>query len=293
MEYQKVLKETEEKFRQADIETADLDTLILLSFVIKKPKEFILAHPEITLTKAQEKQFLTLAKKRSKRFPLAYIIGYKEFYGRKFVVNKDVLIPRPETEKIVELALNYINEKILNHHARIARCACESLRAGVQDDNSVSILDIGTGSGCIAITLALELEEYPAFATNYAEATLVKKSYAGLPAGKKLTYKIIASDISTKALAVAKLNAKKLKASSISFVKSDLFKNIKTKFDIIVTDLPYVEKEEIKNELNFEPQLALEDKNQIPQMLKDFKRYLNPNGILIYEITNGKVKMIK
>lgn len=245
MNYKKAIDLAVDNFSKAKIKTADLDAILLLGFVLKKDKEYILAHPEIKLEKKQEKQFSALAKLRAKRFPLAFILGHKEFYGRKFHINKDVLIPRPETERIIELALNKIK---------------------MEDKNKIwDILELGTGSGCIAIALALELEKIG------------------------FNYKIVASDISNKALKVAKFNAKKLKSKDINFVKSNLFQNISGKFDLIVTNLPYVKKSEIKDELAYEPNLALEDKKQIPQMLKQYKNYLNHKGILIYETTNGKV----
>ena len=248
MNYKKAIDLAVVNFSKAKIKTANLDAILLLSFVLKKDKEYILAYPEIKLEKKQEKQFFALAKLRAKRFPLAYILEYKEFYDRRFHVNKDVLIPRPETEKIIELALNKIK---------------------MENKNKVwNILELGTGSGCIAITLALELEKIG------------------------FDYKIIASDISNLALRIAKENLQNLKTQNIKFIKSDLFKNIKGKFDLILANLPYVKKSEIKDELTYEPILALEDKKQIPQILKEYKKYLKPKGILIYETINGKVLKI-
>ncbi|MDD3773763.1 MAG: peptide chain release factor N(5)-glutamine methyltransferase [Patescibacteria group bacterium] len=257
---------TEQKFKKAGIKTADLDALLLLKFILKKPKEYILAHPEKNLTKKQEKEFFVLVKKRASRFPVAYILGEQEFYGRKFKVNKNVLIPRPETEKIIELVLKKIKE--MPHFAK----GFPGLSFG---QKKLKILDLGTGSGCIAITLANELDK------------------------QKVKYQITASDISCDALKIAKENAKKLihrnhhekkpKESQIHFIKKDIFQNIKGKFNIIVANLPYVKAKEIKNELKFEPQLALLDQKQIPQMLKNYKKYLKNQGCLIYETINGKI----
>lgn len=255
MNLKDALKISEGKFRNVGIKTAGLDALVLLAFILEKPKEYILTYPEIKLTKKQKRQFFRLVEKRKKRLPLAYILRYKEFFGRKFLVNENVLIPRPETEKIIELTIKFIKKYLLT-------------RSALSNNKKWHILDLGTGSGCIAITLACELEK------------------------QKIKYQIIASDISQKALKIAKQNAKILKAKKINFVKSDLFKNIKGKFNLIVSNLPYVKKEEIKNELKFEPRLSLLDQKQIPQMLKQYKKHLKPNGILIYETINGKVKTI-
>jgi release factor glutamine methyltransferase len=266
MNLETALQLATKKIKQAKIETADLDALILLVHVLKKPKEYILAHPEIKLTKTQEKHFFAAVEKRASRFPLAYIIGRKEFYGRDFLVNENVLIPRPETEKIIDLALEKILEQVQNDKgAEILRSAQNDKREK-QNDKIISILDLGTGSGCIGITLAKELEK------------------------RGFNYKIIASDISNNTLKAAKENAKNLNAKKIRFIKSNLFQNIHGKFDLIVTNLPYVKKEEIKNELQFEPRLALLDQKQIPQMLKQAPKYLKPNGIVIYETTNGEAK---
>jgi len=239
---------SEKKLQKAKIKTAALDSLLILDFVLKKPKEYILAHKEKELTEKQKKQFFALAKLRSNHYPLAYILGRKEFFGYEFIVSKSVLTPRPETEKIVKLALNFIakNKK-----------------------KNWTILDLGTGSGCIAITLAKELEK------------------------RKIAYQIIANDISGKALSVAKQNKRKLNTKSIVFIKSDLFKNIKGKFDLILANLPYVPQKEIKNELMYEPKIALKDQGQIKKFLKQAPNYLRPNGLIIYEIYKGKTKILK
>jgi len=249
MNLEKAQKLASAKLKKADIKTASLDALILLSLVLKKEKEYILTHPEQGLIKNQQKQFLSLLEKRSKRFPLAYLTGEKEFFGYEFLVNKSVLIPRPETEQIIELALKNVKEN--------------------KKIKTWKILDIGTGSGCITISLAKELKRL------------------------HLDYKITASDISASALKIAKTNAKNLKTKKIIFIRSDLFKNINGKFNLILANLPYVKKCEIENELKFEPILALEDKNQIKKFLTLAPKFLEKNGLIIYETKNGKIKIKK
>ncbi|MCD6194821.1 peptide chain release factor N(5)-glutamine methyltransferase [bacterium] len=227
--------------------TPSLDTLLLLAFVLKKPKEFILAHSDLSLKPHFEIKFKNLIRKRQKHIPLAYLIKRKEFFGYSFYVDKKVLIPRPETEKIVEKTLNFIIQR---------------------SRKQWKILDLGTGSGCIAIALAKELEK------------------------RRIKFQIIASDISTKAIKVAKINAQK-NQTEIRFIKSNLFEAINDKFDLILANLPYLKKVEIKNELKFEPKLALQDKGQIEKLLKDAKKYLNPKGAVFYETVQGIIKIYR
>ncbi|OGF21082.1 protein-(glutamine-N5) methyltransferase, release factor-specific [Candidatus Falkowbacteria bacterium RIFOXYB2_FULL_38_15] len=188
-----------------------LDAEILLSFVIKKSKEFLYTYPEHKLTIGQIKNFKNLVNRRTKDEPVAYLTNHKEFYGLNFYVNKNVLIPRPETETLVEEIIeNNKNKKI-------------------------TIADIGTGSGCIAITLAKFLPKA----------------------------KIHATDICKKALNVASKNAETHNVK-INFIQGDLLEPLKNKkIDIVVANLPYGWKE-WKNissaetsGLNFEPQKAL------------------------------------
>lgn len=150
--------------------------------------------------------------KRARSVPVAYILGYREFFSRRFVVNPDVLIPRNETEELVEKAIAYI--------------------ATLEDE--VTVLDVGTGSGCIAVTLKAEL--------------------------KKLgrNDRIIASDISDKALNIAKKNAEILN-EQISFIKSDCLEKIDEDIDVIVSNPPYISKDGFISERvkNNEPHLAL------------------------------------
>jgi release factor glutamine methyltransferase len=146
------------------------------------------AHPAYELTESEQKLAEDYLKRRQNHEPVAYILGSKEFYGREFVVTPDTLIPRPETEAIIDLVKELSLEKL-------------------------KILDVGTGSGCIAITLKLELPESD----------------------------VMAVDISEKALVVAEKNADNLHAN-LEFKQSDLLKNVDEKFDIIVANLPYVDK---------------------------------------------------
>lgn len=194
--------------------TSQLDAEVILSFVINKPKEFIYTYPEFELTISQVKKFEELIKRRAKGEPVAYLTGKKEFYGRDFFVNKDVLVPRPETEVIIETLLS-------TPYSLLAK----------------TIAEIGSGSGCISITLAKEIP----------------------------SAKIIATDVCDKALKVAKKNAKQHKVlSKIKFYKGSLLEPIRNKkIDILVANLPYGWQEWKNNcsmetvGLKFEPAKAL------------------------------------
>ncbi len=125
---QNTLKEAAQKLLNAKIESAWLDAELILAFILKKSRTHILSHDELLLNKIQFKKFNLLIKQRLNFVPIAYILGYKEFYGLKFKVTKDTLVPRPESELMVEEALRYINPKTL-------------------------VIDIGTGSGCLLVSI--------------------------------------------------------------------------------------------------------------------------------------------
>jgi release factor glutamine methyltransferase len=174
--------------------------------------------------------------RRQKGEPVAYILGYKDFMGLRFKVNKDVLIPRPETEELVDRVLSATADLIRNPNKQILK--------QVQNDD-VKILDVGTGSGCIAVAIAKQLQQVQISIRQLADK-----------------YQIYASDISPKALAVAKHNAKTHQVK-IKFIHSDLLSQIRMKLDVIVANLPYgwqAWKNNTSTEtvgLKFEPQQAL------------------------------------
>ncbi len=195
-----------------------------LSFVLKKPREFLFAHPEKKLSFWQSRRYKNLINRIIKNIPLAYLFKEKEFYGLSFFVNKNVLIPRPETELMVEEVLNAIKN-----------CSSEA---------GLFLMDVGTGSGCIIITLA----------------KILKKEFRGID------FNFFGLDISAKALKVARKNAKTHGVcSDVGFVKSDLLEGFAHKrkkmegLTMITANLPYLTKEQIKNSptIQKEPLLAL------------------------------------
>lgn len=195
-----------------NIDSPKLKARLLLQHTLKKTREYLIIYDQEEITKEQEIKYIRNLERLIKGEPLQHITHSQEFMKMNFYINKNVLIPRPDTETLVEEVIN-ISKQFEN--------PC--------------ILDLCTGSGAIAISLAKNIKNA----------------------------KIYASDISQKALEVAKKNAKKHKQEEkITFIESDLFEKIpQMKFDIIVSNPPYIKKEEIKNldrEVQKEPQIALD-----------------------------------
>lgn len=220
LDVKQALKLAVQLLDQHKIPSAWLDAEVLLSFVLKKDRAYIVSHNEYQLSPAQSLQFNNYIKLRAKHFPLAYIIGYKEFYGLNFFVTPVVLIPRPESEQLVDLALD-----------------------SYSNNTDSTIIDIGTGSGCLIISVLVELSK------------------------KHKQAKGIAIDISSRALAIAKRNSKKNHVSNIQFIQSNLLTTFikkpsalsKSKHLIILANLPYVPLKILKTEpsIKQEPRLAL------------------------------------
>lgn len=217
---------------EAGVVTARLDSLVLLADALDKDKSWVLAHGDGDLPANILPDLQTKIAARAARQPLAYIRGVQEFYGRDFTVNPHVLIPRPETEMLIELLKEY----------RPAR-----------------ILDVGTGSGAIAITAALELPG------SHVEAC----------------------DISQTALTITAKNAQILGAA-VTFFESDLLANVTNNYDAIVANLPYVDSSWQRSpETNAEPKLALFAADGgleiIKRLLAQTPDYLCSNGYLLLE----------
>jgi release factor glutamine methyltransferase len=226
---------------------SDIEADLLLGHVLKQSKEFLYLESNTKLTPRQKSTFEALAKKRRSGIPAAYILGYKYFYGLKFKVNHNVLIPRPETEWLVEQSLRMIANKLkVNPHEKL------------------KILDVGTGSGCIAISIAAN--------TDYKNV------------------KVSATDISSQALQVAKKNAE-VQNVTVNFSTHDLLRGVKGKFDIIIANLPYVpidEYQKFYQNLKFEPKLALTDRSNTSEIIQAFMKQveprLNSGGALLLEL---------
>lgn len=239
MTIQQAIDFAEPKLKQAGIQSFKLDTQLLLSDVLNKSKEFIIANQETKLSSSETRLYKEHVSRRIDREPLCYITNHIEFYGRNFFVDKKVLAPRVETETIVENAIRFAPK------------------------NS-RLIDIGTGSGAIAISIALARPDLD----------------------------ITATEISTDALEVAKINAKNLGVDSkIKLIHSDLFSDIRGKYETIVTNLPYVSSDntnEMKPEVNKEPAVALyggsgDGLDLYRKFYKQLPKHLSLNGKVYHE----------
>ena len=245
------LASASKEFSTAQIPSARLDAELILCHMLGVDRTWLIAHGDQSLARAAlsntkgvhpggiKKYGEDLVLRRLKRTPMAYLLGYKEFYGREFIVNRHVLIPRPETEVLVDMAKKH--------------------------NLTGNLLDVGTGSGAIGLTLWHELDN--------VSVTL--------------------SDVSEEALEVAAKNAKKLKVKSITFTQSDLLeqwndKESSTQFETIVANLPYVDGSwERSPETNHEPRLALIAQDGGLELIKTLidqaAQLIAPGGHLLLE----------
>jgi len=269
MEIKKIIK-------QSNLDTTE--TELLIAHILKKPREFILAHPEQEITKAKKQKIIKNIKERSKGVPIAYLTGHKEFFGLDFLVNKNVLIPRPDTELMVELALQEL--RIKNQESRIV------------------LIDIGTGSGCIPISILKTLNKFP----PRLPAEMVGGGTRGVLA--------FAIDISSLALTTARKNAK-LHKTKIKFLHGDLLEPIIKNFEIlkfqnfkiiITANLPYLTPKQFKQEpsIQHEPKLALVAGNdglkyyrQLLKQISQLSKSYNLKPISYFEIDPSQTSSIK
>ncbi len=254
MTISQILNKTYKKFQDSNIESPLLDAEILLAFVLKKTREFLLTYPDKKLNKLQATKYQLITKKRLDGHPIAYLTGHKEFYGLDFIVNKHTLVPRPETELIVDEALR------ITHNL-------PTRQAGMKH---ATFIDIGTGSGCIIVSLIKSL---------IIQSKLEIQNSI-----------FFATDISNKALKMARKNAEHHKVDKhIKFLQGHLLepilklkiKNLKSKI-VICANLPYGWQEWKNNcsmdtiGLKFEPQIALFTKeNGLYLYKKLFKQIRN------------------
>ena len=244
-----------------------LDVEVLMQWILKKDKSYILFHRDEKLSEEQESQLKKSISLRKTGLPIAYITGHKEFYGIDFMVSPDVLIPKPDTEVLVENSIEII------------RCLQD------KSDHTLNILDMCTGSGCVAISIIKTLKDLHSPGESNPKFTL--------------------ADISNKALDIARENARRIldseTLSKVTFVSTNLFKNLKDKsFDLIVSNPPYVpcdQTTELLKDGRNEPRLALDGDIDIegnPSGTKDgleiirnlvsqAKSHLTENGMLILE----------
>ena len=235
--------------KENKISSHRIDSEILLSSVLGKSREEILINLDEKINSKDIFSFKKLIERRSSKEPLAYILKEKEFWSKKFEVNESTLVPRPETELMLEKLIK------------------------IYKDKKINILDIGTGSGCILISLLSEL-----------------KNSIG-----------VGVDISTEALKIAKKNAKKHKINNKIFFYNKSFTEIyDRKFDLIVSNPPYLLTKDIRNLQEdikrFEPLIALDGGNDgldvIKKVIYKAKNILKFDGMLALEIGNGQFRKV-
>ena len=241
------LNEAQTLLKKANIFTYKLDAKILLSHTLNlNNSEELIFKLNQKISPLNYSQYCKLVNRRLQHEPIAYIIGSICFWKQNYIIDNNVLIPRPETELIIELIIKKLNQKI---------------------NNKLNILELGTGSGCVILSLLSELKHS----------------------------KAIATDISTKALNIAKSNAKKLSLDKrVNFLLSNWYSHLKQskKFDIIISNPPYISLIDWKNLDNsvrdFEPKGALTDGKDgfenYKIIAKESNKYLRKGGFIILEL---------
>jgi release factor glutamine methyltransferase len=257
------LKQGISQLREAHVPSFTLAAELLLLHVLNRDRTWIYSHPEEKISPADAARYFALLARRASGEPTQHLTGKQEFWGLEFEVTPDVLIPRPETEHLIEVALD--------------RLAVREIRAGRKQTltgEGLQIADIGTGSGCIAVALAKEL---PA-ATIYA------------------------TDISTAALAVAQRNATHHEMTNrIHFVERNLLEGLPKLLDLIVSNPPYVgrrEKETLEREVrDHEPELALyggeEGYELYADLIAQSAAHLKPGGLLVLELGHNSLAAVQ
>lgn len=241
-----LVKWAADDFRARGIENPRLDAELIVAFALGIDRTRVIIDAQRPLDPSELANLRELVKRRRAHEPVAYLRGEREFYGLRFRVDRRVLIPRPDTEVLVDVAL--------------ARTKDVSL--------SMRMLDLCTGSGCVAIAAARQ----------------------------RPTSKVLAADVSEDALAVARANAHRLGAYNVAFVRSDLFADVRGKFDVVTANPPYIPTSEIDalqaDIREFEPRIALDggaDGLAIVRRIVDAApSHLAPGGVLAIEIGMGE-----
>jgi release factor glutamine methyltransferase len=272
------------ELRDANVPSYTLAAELLLMYALGRDRTWLYAHPEEVVPGLEAHRFISLILRRANGEPTQYITGKQEFWGIEFEVTPDVLIPRPETEHVIEVALD--------------RLALREIRAGRKQTltgDGLNIIDVGTGSGCIAIALAKELHGA----------------------------RIVATDISAGALAVARRNAARYAFSEgIQFLESNLLDSLPGRarhavplpgeistpdpghsrpFDLIVSNPPYVgrnEKDSLMREVrDHEPEVALyggeEGYELYAELFGQAAQHLKPGGILVLELGHNSLPAVQ
>ena len=251
MKLKLAISEACDKLKKNNIKSALIDSELLLSKAINRSREFIILNSKHNINEIDYVYFQELVNERLKGKPIAYITGKKYFWKYEFVINDKVLIPRPDTEIIIEQVLKIYKKR-----------------------NKINFLDIGFGSGCILLSILKERKDF--------KATGV--------------------DISNHALNICNINAYKLGVKNrVKLFKSDIDKFSKGKYDLIISNPPYIKKIDLKylekDVINFEPKLALDGGldgiSEIRKVIKKSSELIKNGGKLILEIAFNQKKEVK
>ena len=234
-----------EKLSQDPYLNAKLDANLLLQAVTKRSRSAIFAFGETELNETEQNQLNQMLERRTKGEPMAYILGEKEFWSLPLKVSSDTLIPRPDTERLVEVALDWANKRLENQE-------------------SLQILDLGTGTGAIALALASELKQKA---------------------------QVLGVDFKPEVVVLAESNRQTLQIENARFQQSDWFSTlVNQQFDLIVSNPPYIDEEDENlqiGDVRFEPLTALVADNHglsdLHKMIEKAPLYLKPNGALFLE----------
>ena len=252
-QFHRLIKEGEDKLRDAGIESSSAEVEIILLALLDIERIDLYLYGAKLADEKIISNFKSIIERRATRYPLQYILGESWFYGRKFKVTEDVMVPTPETELLCEIAINFTRYRKIKEP---------------------SILDIGTGSGVVSVTMACELPHAV----------------------------ITALDISKSALEIARQNAEDYYAEErISFICSDMFEalNPADKFDIILSNPPYISDDEYKElppEVLADPKISLvsgeEGMDIIKKLIDKAPSYLKDSGQLMFEIGYNQADMV-
>tara|TARA_B000000460_G_scaffold98473_1_gene68886 strand:+ start:560 stop:1402 length:843 start_codon:yes stop_codon:yes gene_type:complete len=246
MNIENILTQAFKELSNSNIKNANLDCEVLLSNIINKDREYVILNPKKNLDKKYIDIFNNLIDRRKKSEPIAYLINKKEFWKETFYIDKNVLIPRPDTEHIVEEVLKL-----------------------TQNNSKSHVLDIGTGSGCILLSILKE-----------------RKNFIGT-----------GIDISKKCIKVSKYNAKRLELDNrTKFYISDVDNFLIGKYDIVISNPPYIENLNLKyldrDVVNFEPKLALsggrDGFSEITKVINKTSGLIKKNGVFVLEIGHNQ-----
>lgn len=250
----KLISDCQKILKSKGIENSRFESSLIIQRSIKKTSVDLLLNPEMDISLKMKKRIFKKIYNRTEGKPVSKIFGNKEFFSNKFFVNSFVLDPRPESELIVELIINYCKKR---------------------QENKISILELGLGSGCLIISILKELQNF---------------SVSGLGV-----------DLSCEALEVAKKNKKRFRLNEVLKIKkSNWFSNVKKKYDIIFSNPPYIRSNEI-NKLGkevklFDPIIALDGGlsglNSYSEIASKAKYYLNKNGIIFLELGEGQLNQV-